>query len=230
MAYKWEQACWENLQRRVYDGEGEYRIPIIHGVEHIDKPDFVCGYTYMQQVKNPEDGILHFFCDDYRFASVWDYPDRHIETFRQFRAVCSHDFSMYFDLPKAFNVWNHYRKHWIGAYLEEHGIKVIPTSCWTNEDDYDWCFDGMPKGAVVAVSSMGCAHRKETKTAFTDGYKAMLEHCKPPQVLWYGDFIEDCKTDGVEVIHFDRFPRKSKDMSMTPWKRYDKEQKWKIRL
>lgn len=76
---------------------------------------------------------VHFFLDDYQFQRLWNTPDRYIESLQKFSCVLSPDFSLYTDYPTALQIYNHYRKHWIGAYLQLYGIEVIPTICWSDE-------------------------------------------------------------------------------------------------
>lgn len=59
-----------------------------------------------------------FFVDDYQFIRLWNDPDRYMPMLQQFRYVLTPDFSLYTDFPKALQIWNHYRKHWIGAYMQ----------------------------------------------------------------------------------------------------------------
>ena len=59
---------------------------------------------------------LHCFVDDYQIQRLWNSPTKYIEPLRRAKCVCSPDFSMFTDTPKALNLYNHYRKHWIGAY------------------------------------------------------------------------------------------------------------------
>lgn len=51
-------------------------------------------------------------------------------------------------------IYNHYRKHWLGAYWQDNGITVIPTISWSDKESFGWCFDGELVGGTVAVSSV----------------------------------------------------------------------------
>lgn len=89
---------------------------------------------------------MHFFLDDCQFNRCWNNPDRYVEILKRFKCVLSSDFSLFTDFPKALQIYNHYRKHWLGAYWQMHGIEVIPTLCWSDEESFAWCFDGEPVG------------------------------------------------------------------------------------
>lgn len=112
------------------------------------------------------------------------------------------------DFPKAIQIYNHYRKHWIGAYLQEYGCHVIPTISWSTPNSYDWCFDGEPEGGTVAVSSVGCMNSKGKKCLFLSGYNAMIEQLHPESIIFYGKVPEECKDNIVRIKAFhDRFSK-----------------------
>lgn len=98
--------------------------------------------------------------------------------------MLSPDFSLYTDFPVAMQIYNHYRKHWLGAYWQSLGIKVIPTICWSDDSSFDWCFDGEPVGGVVAVSSVGTQNSRTAKAAFLRGYEAMCERLSPSEIIF----------------------------------------------
>lgn len=195
---------YENLQKRIFDGVGEYGIPQIHptryqGCEWI-------GFNYARSEKSRTGKGVHFFLDDYQFNRVWNNPDNYIDMFRQFTHVMSPDFSTYTDFPKAIQIYNHYRKHWVGAYLQENGVNVIPTISWSTPDSFEWCFDGEPEGGVVAVSSVGAANSKKKKELFLAGYNEMLFRLHPETILFYGKIPEECMGNIVQIKAFtDKF-------------------------
>ena len=94
---------------------------------------------------------------------------------------------MYTDYPKAMQLWKHYQKHWVGAYLEKHGIKVIPTIGWSDHDSYKWCFDGEPVNSIVAISSIGTQKYEESKQLFIDGFEEMIRKLNPTKILFWGN-------------------------------------------
>ena len=50
--------------------------------------------------------------------------------------------------PFAMQIYNQYRKHWLAAYWQLNGITVYPTISWSDENSYEWCFDGEPRGGA----------------------------------------------------------------------------------
>ena len=116
---------------------------------------------------------------------------------KQFKYVFSPDFSIYSDYPKALQIYNHYRKHWVGAYMQFNGINVIPTIGWSNKESFEWCFDGEPKGSAIAVSSIGTQKNKQSKELFMNGYNEMLKRLEPTQVLFYGNVPREIVDDRI---------------------------------
>ena len=166
------QRNYENAQRMLFDGAGQYGTPEIEPTQ-FDNAEFI-GFNYARSAKDPEDKAVHFFLDDYQFNRVWTDPDRYIPMLQRFKYVLTPDFSLYTDFPKALQIYNHYRKHWLGAYWQMHGINVIPTIGWSNRDSFEWCFDGEPTQGVVAVSSVGTQVKKEAREKFIEGYMEMV--------------------------------------------------------
>lgn len=185
------QRNYENVQRMLFDGIGRYDIPELEPTQ-FDNAEFI-GFNYAKSAKNCEDKAVHFFLDDYQFNRVWTDPDRYIPMLQKFKYVLTPDFSLYTDFPKPLQIYNHYRKHWLGAYWQMHGINVIPTICWSDRDSFEWCFDGEPTQSVVAVSSVGTQNGSEKKQRFLDGYFYMVERLQPTQIIFMVEFRMNAK-------------------------------------
>lgn len=125
--------------------------------------------------RQPQNKGVHFFLDDYQFERVWTYPEKYGEILKRFKFVLTPDFSLYRNYPKIMQMFNHYRKQWCGCFFQSLGIDVIATACWSDEDSFEWCFDGMPQGTAVALSSVGTQMNKRAKRLFLAGYEKMKE-------------------------------------------------------
>lgn len=199
---------WENCEKRIFDGVGKYDIPEIQGMYDFDEISDFIGWNYALKEKHPEDKAVHFFVDDYQFNRLWTNPDAYLEKLKRFQYVFTPDFSPYADFPKAVQVFNHFRKHWIGAYLQENGVRVIHTVTWSYPPSYDFCFDGEPKNAVVAISSVGCMKSKRNKQMLIDGYNEMVKRLEPSCIIFYGTVPDECKGNIIRVKPFqDKFKK-----------------------
>jgi len=202
---------YENLNKAMFDGVGDYGIPQLRPVHECDVKQWI-SFNYAKGCEEPEDHGVHFFIDDYQFMRVWSNPDVYTKMMRKFKAVLTPDFSTYTDFPKAIQLYNHYRKHWVGAYWQMNGVYAIPTISWAGPDSYTWCFDGEPVGGIVAVSTVGTQINPYATRYFVQGYPEMMKRLKPEKVIVYGAYIPDgCEGDIIQVAPFQQKWREAKD-------------------
>ena len=190
-----KQRNYENFQRAILPSVGEYGIPIIE--DGCYKVDNWISFNFARTCEEPDCHGIHFFVDDYQFLRLWTNPENYIPLLQKFQAVCSPDFSTYTDFPKALQIYNHYRKHWLGAYWQANGINVIPTISWSDEGSFSWCFDGEPVGGMVAVSTVGTQGNKRSAYLFEAGYNEMKRRLKPVQIVLYGSVPAFCEGDNI---------------------------------
>lgn len=180
---------FENLQTFLPEPEGlsgKWEVPELKLTQQVPADVQCIGFNYAKGCKSPGDVGIHFFLDDAQFVRVWNSPDTYIPLLSKFRYLCAPDFSMYSDMPKVLQIYNHYRKHWLATYWQELGLTVIPTISWSTPDSFEWCFDGEPKNSIVAVGTAGTQISKASRAAFMAGYMAMLERLDPCEVLVFG--------------------------------------------
>ena len=175
-----------------FETEGEYGIPVLSPV-HLDERMEWIRFNHALKEPNKHQYGVHFFIDDYLFARAWNDPTRYGQFLWQFKAVMTPDFSMFSDYPKAVQVYNHWRKHQLGAYWQNLGITVIPTIGWVGKESFEWCFLGETKGATVAVSSVGTQKNPLARKSFLDGYNAMLDILYPSKIIFFGDVPKECE-------------------------------------
>lgn len=190
-----------NLEFTCADGVGAYGIPPLQPV-HLDSRLHWCAFNNFNSVDDRSNTGIHFFIDDYLFARVWHDPVRYAQLLGEFGAIMSPDFSLYTDYPPAVQIYNHYRKHQLGAYWQWLGLTVIPTICWSDEASYNWCFDGEPVGSTVAVSSVGTQKNPQSRQMFLYGYREMMVRLLPEKVIFFGDVPEGCYGN---IEHHDPF-------------------------
>lgn len=204
-----QQRNYENLNKAIFEGVGQYDTPALRGGSF--NVDNWISFNFAKSCEEPEKHGVHFFIDDYQFIRLWTNPDAYIPKLKQFQAVCTPDFSTYTDFPKAVQLYNHYRKHWLGAYWERSGVNVIPTISWSDEESFEWCFDGEPVGGTVAVSSVGTQQNPTATRLFKLGYDEMLRRLKPEAIIMYGKIPDDCAGNIIPVRAFTHKWREEQD-------------------
>lgn len=169
---------------------GKYQFPQLKPCNFV--PDHLLSFKDMLSVADFTAGI-HFFTDDYRFERIWRNTEAYLQRLSKFQCVFTPDFSLYLDMPLAMQIWNTYRNRMIGQICQDYGMNVIPTVGWAGEDSFDFCFDGLPQGGTVAVSTVGVMNNKNAKEIFRVGMEEMIRQVNPGFILIYGSpFPEAC--------------------------------------
>ncbi len=207
MNYRSKNFC-ENFNVKQFQTEGEYGIPILRPYDY-EQTEFI-GFNFAKSTKTKNGMSIHFFVDDYQFERLWREPLQYINLLGEFHSIMTPDFSLYTDYPTALQIYNHYRKMWLGALWQSYGYKVIPTVAWSDKSSFKWCFDGMPKCSTVAVSSVGTQKSSETKRAFLAGWNEMLKQLTPETVIFYGNVPKECTAHIIRVKAFQENLRRLK--------------------
>lgn len=183
LTMKKDRRTFLNLQYGRFLGVGNYEVPIIKK-ENIEIPKKWIGFNEVNTYKGEctQTGV-HFFIDDYQFERVWQRPTVYLRKLSKFKVVASPDFSLYTDYPSAMQIWNTYRKQWIGSYFQNHGIHVIPTVSWSDEKSYKYCFDGIEKESTVILTDKGIINDEKSKELWKKGYEEMKRRIKPSKIL-----------------------------------------------
>lgn len=166
-----------------YAAEGYYQMPVIYPCKVI--PDDIIGFNYAKSAERRDCGI-HCFIDDYQFERLWNSPYDYFDLLGEYQCVFTPDWSLYQEMPMAMKIWNVYRSRLVGQMMQREGINVIPTVSWCEKATFDWCFDGLPHDATLAISTIGVKQDKEAFKYWKDGVDAMIEKLHPKTLLVYG--------------------------------------------
>lgn len=186
---------------------GKYGIPELEAttVKNLDKVDLL-GFnsaTRADCMRDRQDCFIHFYLPDSYIERVWDVPDYYEGVFNQYKGIIQPDLSLYTTMPRAMQIWNHYRNMWLGRFFQLQGLTVIPSVTWSDEESYDWCFDGMPVGSCLCVSTVGCVKNPKVRALFNKGFGEALKRLKPKQLILYGVIDDDIRSrvKGIPYVH-----------------------------
>lgn len=175
----------QTFLRNEFDVFGKWNIPIVKkckldlvGVNLIGYPDIKTN-----DIDENRGRGIHFYIDDYKMEGLYYNPERSIHRIAQYKFVITPDYSLYRDMPKAVQLFNVFRSRWCGAFWQSKGMTVIPNVSWGDSTTFEFCFDGIEEGSIVAVGTIGC---KRSKLAFMRGYNEMLKRIKPSAIICYG--------------------------------------------
>ncbi len=205
------------IVRNEFKTSGKYGIPIIKKQDiDLDKIDlWSFSKTKFNDLEN-KNKTIHFFTYDWLFDVVYEKPEQAIEKLDQYYALLTPDFSVYWDMPKCLQIYSVFKNRWCGAYWQSLGKIVIPTICCSGESSYDFCFDGIEEGSVVAISTY---HREKYKNEFMKSYNKMMQVIKPSAIICYGKQFNEMygniksidpfdSKELIEKIGFDKFMEK----------------------
>jgi hypothetical protein len=170
---------------------GRFNMPFVYSQNVSLQSIQLVSFSNIKTAENSEAQKLktiHFFLDDYKFDEVWNDPKAQLERLSQYSQLLSPGFSLYSDMPEPLQIYNTFRNRWCAAYWQYNKQSVIPTVVWGGENTFEFCFDSIEKGCVVAVSTIGT---QDDETAFMAGYRTMCEIVEPETVINYGKIFDD---------------------------------------
>lgn len=162
-----------------------------------------CETRKNDSIANRKKGI-HHFVDDYRFFVTYNKPGNCIEKYKQYAFALTPDFSLYLDMPLWMQLQNVAKNRWVGTYWQSRGIIAIPTISWSSSKSFNFCFEGVEKNSIVAISTIGCY---SSRTNFLKGYDAMLEHINPEAIICYGKPFSSMHGNLI-VVEYHNFKRR----------------------
>ena len=81
-------------------------------------------------------------------------------------------------------------------------IKVIPTVSWAEKETFKFCFDGIPKGSIVSISTLGIKRNKDAMEIWVGGVNEMIKRIAPSTILVYGGKV-DYDFGNIDVRYFE---------------------------
>lgn len=185
------------LVRNEFKGDGKYGMPLIKKQDiDLDKIEL---WNFNKTKLNDDENkhkTIHFFTYDWVFENVYDKPENALEKLDQYYALLTPEFSTYKDMPLARQIDSVFKNRWCGAYWQKQGMLIIPTISWGSITCMEFCFDGVEKGSVVAVSTYT---REDNKNGFMLGYNKMMEIIQPSAIICYGTPFKEMKGN-IKVI------------------------------
>ena len=181
----------QKLVRNEFKGVGKYGMPLIKRQNiDLDKIELLAFTKTKHNDEENQSKTIHFFTYDWNFESVYEKPEELLERLDQYYALLTPEFSTYKDMPLARQIDSVFKNRWCGAFWQKQGMKVIPTVSWGSIPCLEFCFDGIEKGSVVAVSNYT---REDNKDGFMLGYNKMLEIIEPSAIICYGTPFPEMK-------------------------------------
>ena len=183
--------------RNEFETEGRWGFPIVKKQEiKLDNLGLISYSDICSKDEKNLDKGVYFFVDDYRFESLYDKPNRSLETLKKYKFVLTPDYSLYAEMNPWRQIESVGKARWVGAKWQAEGMIVIPTISWGLPRSFEFCFDGVQKNSIVAVGMIGC---KNSKNDFLKGYNQMLSKIEPEAVICLGTPFDEMAGNIISV-------------------------------
>ncbi len=187
---------------------GKYRLPQLKPTQFI--PHGVISFNERKGITHPEEHWVDFFIDDYQFENFWHHPEVSFNNLKRFAGIITTDYSMLPEMLPGQIIWNNTRNRVMAYYLQQNGFNIIPTASWCSSEDFEWCFDGLPEHASIAVSTNGCLGSPYGRKLFINGVYELYRQKSPSHLVVCGREMEGLK-DFDNVIYYPNFSQRWKE-------------------
>lgn len=170
-------------------------FPIV--APYTDTIDFDFVAYNERKKKRFADYALHLFCYDYLIdSSVWNNPEKFTNEVLQRPCSTAPNYSLYVDAPEWVNKMNIYKSRLIGAYVQSHGGKIIPTAGIASANSVNYAFEGLPENSIIACCGVGHNFCSSARTLWEYGLRSLEEQKNPILIIVYG---AECKILGLQT-------------------------------
>ena len=107
-------------------------------------------------------------------------------------------------------IWNCTRNRIMAYYLQCQGFNIIPVASWCNENDFDWCFDGLPQKSSIAISTNGCMSSPYGYKMFLRGVEELQRQKSPTNLIICGRPVEGISKYS-NVIYYPSYSQRWKE-------------------
>ena len=197
----------DGFQERLTEGAtivGAPGIPMLMDLDNVQVPKDIIPFSKARTCSNKRQ-YVHFYMHDREFSRVLTATDQYIDLLKLYDGVITPDCTLMIGQSPCLQQANTYMNRAVGFYLQKNGIPVIPNVRWSDERSFEYCFLGVPQGAMVAVSTHGCITSRAERSMFKTGLGAMLDTIQPKVVLVHGYMPDDIFGEYVGQIEFHRY-------------------------
>ena len=173
------------------DRVGREQIPVLRPPTWHGPPDRLVAFDKRHPDKGSSAAFLHFYVADRKLAHILQRPQRYLHSFASYAGLISPDFSLYRSMPPHQRVLHTWANRAVGAYYQAHGLAVIANVRWATQEDFAFCFLGVPVRSVVAISMHGCSRNSEDRYHFRTGLAELLDQIEPHTVIVHGQMPRD---------------------------------------
>jgi len=143
--------------------------------------------TVLKRLPGPK-LVQAFYCDDDRFERFWNQPARYTSAVvaAGVSRIISPNFSMWFHMPRAVQLYQTYRARWMGRFFQEAGLGLIPDLNWSDVASLEYAMIGLPVGAPALAIQLQTMAGTDAMAQACEGLSHALTVLQPESLLVYG--------------------------------------------
>lgn len=120
-----EEAYENYIPDQLFATDNDWEIPVLDDsmqATSVDIPMLAFG-EQKRTLDLQSNGTVHFYVDDYRFAAVYEHPEKILQ--HHPRNIVEPNFSLYLDMAPAFGLQAVYKKRVVARMMQDRGIRVF---------------------------------------------------------------------------------------------------------
>lgn len=186
---------------------GKYDFPAVEE-KKITLPKYIVPFSEREKIKDEvkKDVALHFFIPDEDFLEFLNYPEEHLDEIKEFAGVISPDLTIYTNMVIVQQLYRCFLNRVYTFFFQKHGINVIPNVSWGKPSTFEFCFDGLPKDSIYAISTYESLEDEESCKALKEAIAVILEKLNPKLMVVYGKMPDNIFADYAKKWKFLNFP------------------------
>ena len=133
--------------------------------------------------------IMATFTYDTKFESLMEQPAFQIAKMMHngLKTAIVPDTSMWADDPRVNHLIAAQNAQWMGRFMQEAGLKVIPRFMWNDLESVKYASLGIPKKPPIAAVCIQAIDKEEAKKQMTaDGLRLFVKEVEPDALIVYG--------------------------------------------
>ncbi len=173
-----------------------------------EPPKELYQWDRRQDVKDPGDAGMSFYCNDPGFIPVLNNPQGYTEKLRKYGCIIGIDPSPYDNMPLVVQKSQIFNNLAITYYYGKQGLKIIPNVRLGNNDTIG-ALSAYPKGTLIAIGTHGFTRKLKNREVFRDQVAIVVEVVRPSGIIVYGpvsEYIFQAAVDkGIPIYQYDSY-------------------------
>ena len=184
---------------------GDPGIPMLADMHNTMVPKAIIPFE-KARTKGAKGKYIHFYMHDKYFAPILTATNKYLSLLQEADGVITPDCTMLVGQAKCLLQTSTYFNRAVGTYLQKQGIPVIANIRWSDAESFPYCFLGVPKHSIVAISTHGCIRTQQDRILFKEGIEAMLIELEPTDVIVHGYMPNEIFEPFPGNVAFHRYP------------------------